>query len=63
LRQELADWFETEAGSNEDLKKAEARLAKLERMEKNLQRLVIERIYLSRTSRSTGHALKRSGAD
>ncbi len=42
LRQELADWFGTEAGSNEDLKKAEARLTKLEKMEKNLQRLVIE---------------------
>jgi len=42
LRKELADWFETEANSNDELKKAETRLAKLERMERNLQRLVIE---------------------
>ena len=42
LRKQLADWFEAEANGSEELKKAEARLAKLERMEKNLQRLVIE---------------------
>jgi len=42
LRKELADWFETEANSNEELRKAEARLAKLERTEGNLQRLVLE---------------------
>jgi len=34
--------FEAEASGDGELKKAETRLAKLERMEKNLQRLVIE---------------------
>ena len=42
LRKELADWFDAEAATNDDLKKAEARLVKLERMEKNLQKLVLE---------------------
>ena len=42
LRKELADWFDAEAATNGDLKKTEARLVKLERMEKNLQRLVLE---------------------
>ncbi|RLC93698.1 MAG: hypothetical protein DRI40_08430, partial [Chloroflexi bacterium] len=42
LRTKLEDWFQAEASGNEELKKAETRLAKLDRMEKNLQRLVIE---------------------
>ena len=42
LRKELAALFEAEANSDGELKKAEIRLAKLERMGKNLQRLVIE---------------------
>jgi len=42
LRKELADWFDAEAATSNDLKKAEARLVKLERMEKNLQKLVLE---------------------
>jgi len=42
LRKELADWFDAEAATSDDLKKAEARLVKLERMEKNLQKLVLE---------------------
>ena len=42
LRKEMRDWFEAEADSNQELNKAETRLTKLERMEKNLQRLVIE---------------------
>jgi site-specific DNA recombinase len=42
LRKELADWFDTEDDTNEELRKAEARLNKLERMERNLQQLVIE---------------------
>ncbi len=42
LRKQVADWFEAEADDNEELKKAESRLLKLERMEKNLQRLAIE---------------------
>ena len=42
LRKQLLAWFESEAESNQELKRGEARLAKLDRMEKNLQRLVIE---------------------
>jgi len=42
LREELNLMFQVEANDNDELKKAEARLDKLERMEKNLQRLVIE---------------------
>ena len=42
LREELDRLFEAEADDNEELKRAEARLAKLERMEKNLQRLALE---------------------
>ena len=42
LRKEMRDWFEAEADSNQELNKAETRLTKLERMGKNLQRLVIE---------------------
>ncbi len=42
MRQGLADWFDSESGTNEDLKVAEARLAKLRTMEKNLQQLYLE---------------------
>ena len=42
LKQELSDWFDSETSGNGELKQAEARLTKLERMEKNLQRLAIE---------------------
>ncbi len=42
LREELSLLFQVEANDNDEFKKAEARLVKLERMEKNLQRLVIE---------------------
>ncbi len=42
MRKELAKWFEDEASTSEELKQAEARLAKLEKMEKNLQQLAIE---------------------
>lgn len=42
LRRELARWFQAEAGGEAELKQAEARLAKLDRMQTNLQRLVIE---------------------
>jgi hypothetical protein len=42
LRKELVDWFYAEAATNDDLKKAEARLTKLEKMEKNLHKLVLE---------------------
>jgi hypothetical protein len=34
---ELKEWFGDEEKGNEELKQAEARLAKLKRMEKNLQ--------------------------
>ncbi|MDD5511447.1 MAG: recombinase family protein [Dehalococcoidales bacterium] len=42
LRKELEALFKAEANGNGELSKAEARLVKLARMEKNLQRLVIE---------------------
>jgi len=42
LRKELTALFEAEASGDGELKKAETRLVKLARMEKNLQRLVIE---------------------
>ncbi|MBM3118895.1 MAG: hypothetical protein FJ006_04970 [Chloroflexi bacterium] len=42
LRKELARWFDAEANEDGELKRAETRLAKLERVEKNLQRLAIE---------------------
>lgn len=42
LRKELIALFEAEVSGDGELKKAETRLAKLERMGKNLQRLVIE---------------------
>ncbi len=42
LREELDRLFEAEVDDNEELKRAEARLVKLERMEKNLQRLALE---------------------
>ncbi len=42
LREELKLCFTVEDNLNDELKNAEARLAKLERMEKNLQRLVLE---------------------
>ncbi|WP_332445713.1 recombinase family protein [Dehalococcoides mccartyi] len=42
MRKELAKMFEDEAATNEELKQAEARLSKLEKMEKNLQQLAIE---------------------
>jgi hypothetical protein len=42
LRRELTSWFDAEANGHRELRQAEARLTKLERMERNLQRLVIE---------------------
>lgn len=42
MRKELAKWFEDEDKTNQELRQAQARLAKLERMEKNLQQLAIE---------------------
>ena len=42
LRKEIEALFEAEANGDGELSKAEARLIKLARMEKNLQRLVIE---------------------
>ena len=42
LRGELRRCFTAEGNLNEELQKAEARLAKLEGMEKNLQRSVLE---------------------
>ena len=42
LREELQDWFKAESSGNGEFEQAKQRLAKLERMEKNLQRLVIE---------------------
>lgn len=36
LKKELARWFDAEASEDSELRKAEARLAKIERMEKNL---------------------------
>ena len=42
LRRELQSFFAGESQADRELKRAEARLAKLKRMEKNLQRLVIE---------------------
>ena len=42
LEKELTDWFDYEGNSDQELKRAEARLVKLRQMEKNLQRLAIE---------------------
>jgi len=42
MRKDLTDWFNAEANNSEELKRAEARLVKLGRMEQNLQRLAIE---------------------
>jgi chromosome segregation ATPase len=42
LREELSEFFTEETEGNGQLKAAEARLIKLERMEKNLQRLYVE---------------------
>ncbi|MCK4697387.1 MAG: hypothetical protein KAT53_03670, partial [Dehalococcoidia bacterium] len=42
LRDELNRWFEAKSSGDGELKQAEEGLVKLERMEKNLQRLVIE---------------------
>ncbi len=42
LRKELASWFNAEANEDGELKRAESKLAKHERVEKNLQRLAIE---------------------
>ncbi len=42
MRRGLADWFDSESGTNEALKTAEARLAKLRTTEKNLQHLYLE---------------------
>lgn len=42
LRNDLQNWFNDEGKSNDELKQAEARLAKLRRMEKNLQQLMLE---------------------
>ena len=42
LEKELAGWFDAEGNGDDELKRAEARLIKLGRMEKNLQRLAIE---------------------
>jgi len=41
LERELDRWFEREANGDGDLEQAQDRLAKLERVEKNLQRLAI----------------------
>jgi len=42
LKKQMDSWFAAESGGTEELKQAHQRLAKLERMEKNLQRLVME---------------------
>jgi len=42
LREQLDSWFAAESGSSDELPLAQQRLDKLERMRKNLQRLVIE---------------------
>ena len=42
LERELAAWFDDEDNSDAELRQAETRLAKLQKMEKNLQRLAIE---------------------
>ena len=42
MRLGLAEWFDSEVGTNEEIKTAEARLAKLRTMEKNLQQLYLE---------------------
>ena len=42
LEQDLDNWFEAEGNLNDELKTSESRLAKLERVEKNLQQLAIE---------------------
>ena len=42
LGEELTEWFDNEDNSDQELKRAEARLVKLHKMERNLQRLAIE---------------------
>jgi len=42
LRKDLNNWFSNEMDANGDLKNTEARLLKLEKMEKNLQQLMLE---------------------
>jgi DNA invertase Pin-like site-specific DNA recombinase len=42
MRHELSKFFTAETEGNDELKRAETRLAKLDRMEKNLQRLFVE---------------------
>jgi len=42
LMKDLDNWFSNQMDANGDLKKAEARLLKLEKMEKNLQQLMME---------------------
>jgi len=42
MRHGLADWFDSETDTSEELQMAEARLAKLRTMEKNLQQLYLE---------------------
>ena len=42
MRKGAADLFDSEAGTNQELKAAEARLLKLRTMEKNLQKLYLE---------------------
>ena len=42
LKRDLVQWFNNENDSSGELKKTEARLFKLEKMEKNLQQLMIE---------------------
>lgn len=42
LRKELSDFFAAEAEGDGELKAAEARLTKLDRIQKNLQRLFVE---------------------
>ena len=42
LRKDLNNWFCNEMDANGDLKKTETRLLKLEKMEKNLQQLMLE---------------------
>ena len=42
LGEELTEWFDNEDNSDQELKRAEARLVKLHKTERNLQRLAIE---------------------
>ena len=42
MLKDLNNWFSNQMDANGDLKKAEARLLKLEKMEKNLQQLMME---------------------